>query len=387
MKILHTADWHLGKLIHGIYMTEDQAFLLDALIDYIETEKPDLIVIAGDIYDRAIPPVAAIHLLDTFLNRVVLELNIPLIAISGNHDSPQRLSFGRNFLNHQACHIVTEFDPSFTPIVMSDDYGKVHIYPIPYVEPSQIRQIYPDAGIHSHDDAFRIMMEHLVPQLDPSARNILILHAFVIHSSQPEKLVSDSERPLAIGGSEYISADYLTDFDYVALGHLHQAHKIKEDAIRYSGSLLKYSLSEANHEKGVLAVDLKESGNLTVKKISFTPKRDLREVKGLLKDILQFPKCEDYVFVTLLDEMPVLQPMEQIRTVFPNAMHVRRDLQKSYTLKEEHSMLHQLDRTDDVSLFSGFYQTLLDKEVDPETLKIFTDALLKTQSENEKSIK
>lgn len=383
MKILHTADWHLGKLIHGIYMTEDQAFLLDALIHYIDAEKPDLIIIAGDIYDRAIAPIEAINLLDAFLNRIVLDLKIPLIAISGNHDSPQRLNFGSHFLHQQNCHIVTEFDPHFTPIVMTDAFGEVHIYPIPYVEPSEIRQIYRDSSTHSHDDAFRVIMEHLTPKLDKSARNILILHAFVIHSSQPERLVSDSERPLAIGGSEYISADYLLNFDYVALGHLHQAHKVKHDFIRYSGSLLKYSLSEATHEKGILEVNLKEKGNLTVEKKTFAPKRDLREVRGKLQDILQMPKSDDYLFVTLLDEMPVLQPMEQIRTVFPNAMHVRRDLQKSYTRQEEHTKLHQLERTDDLALFKGFYQTLLDKEVDAETLKIFSEAVMSLESENE----
>lgn len=383
MKIVHTADWHLGKLIHGIYMTEDQAFLLEALITYIASEKPDLLIIAGDIYDRAIPPVDAINLLDHFLNRVVLELNIPIIAISGNHDSPQRLRFGSQFLNHQNCHIITEFDPSFTPIVMHDSEGEVHFYPIPYVEPSQIRQIYSDPNIQSHDDAFRTIMAHLAPRLDPAARNVLILHAFVIHSSQPERLTSDSERPLAIGGSEYISADYLQDFDYVALGHLHQAHKVKHDAIRYSGSLLKYSLSEATHEKGILEVELKEKGNLTIEKVTFKPKRDLREVRGKLQEILQMPKSDDYLFVTLLDEMPVLQPMEQIRTVFPNAMHVRRDLQKSYTRQEEHTKLHQLERTDDLALFKGFYQTLLDKEIDAETLKIFSEAVMSLESENE----
>ena len=389
MKILHTADWHLGKLIHGIYMTDDQAYLLDELIRYIELEAPDLIIIAGDIYDRAIPPVEAIHLLDLFFNRVALELNIPIIAISGNHDSPQRLSFGSHFLHHQSCHIITEFDPSFTPIVMNDDFGEVHFYAIPYVEPSQIRQIYPDAGIRTHDDAFRVMMEHLTPKLDESARNVLILHAFVIHSSQPEILTSDSERPLAIGGSEYISADYLQAFDYVALGHLHQAHKVKEEFIRYSGSLLKYSLSEATHEKGILEVILGEKNagdahaNIEIEKITFKPKRDLREVRGELQTILTMPKSDDYCFVTLLDESPVLQPMEQIRTVFPNAMHVRRDLQKSRSFREDQSELKNLEKTDDLSLFKGFYQTLLEKELDSETLQIFSDALMQVQSENE----
>lgn len=376
MRILHTADWHLGKLIHGIYMTEDQAYLLEQLIDYIATDKPDLIIIAGDIYDRAIPPVEAIDLLDHFLKRVALELQIPIIAISGNHDSPKRLRFGSDFLQEKNCHLITKMDPEFSPMIFKDPFGEVHCYPIPYVEPAQVRALLQDSSITSHDDAFRAMMKIITPKLNPQARNILILHAFVIHSSTPEKLTSESERPLAIGGSEYISADHFSAFDYVALGHLHQAHKIKEETIRYSGSLLKYSLSEANHEKGILEVILpaKEEA-ISIQKVIFSPKRDLREVRGTLKEILEMPESDDYVFVTLLDETPVLQPMEQIRTVFPNAMHVRRDLQKKRTAKEDQSKLKELQKTDDLSLFKGFYETLIERDADQETLKIFSDAL------------
>lgn len=376
MRILHTADWHLGKLIHGIYMTEDQAYLLDQLLAYITADAPDLIIIAGDIYDRAIPPVEAIDLLNHFLNRVVLELEIPIIAISGNHDSPKRLRFGSDFLQEKNCHLITKLDPTFTPIKLQDEFGEVHCYAIPYVEPAEVRALFQDPKITSHDDAFAAIMKHLTPKLDSKARNILILHAFVIHSSTPEKLTSESERPLAIGGSEYISADHFAAFDYVALGHLHQAHKIKEETIRYSGSLLKYSLSEAHHEKGILEVTLPAKvDTINIKKITFTPKRDLREVRGTLKEILLMPESDDYCFVTLLDETPVLQPMEQIRTVFPNAMHVRRDLQKSRTAAEDQARLKTIQKTDDLSLFQGFYETLIEREADAQTLKIFTEAL------------
>lgn len=387
MKILHTADWHLGKLIHGIYMTEDQAYLLDLLIEYIEAEKPDLIIIAGDIYDRAIPPVEAVELLNHFLNRVALKLHIPIIAISGNHDSPKRLMFGSTFLQDKNCHLITTIDPNFTPIIFNDEYGEIHCYPIPYVEPAEIRALYQDPSITSHDAAFKALMKHLTPKLDPKARNILILHAFVIHSSTPEKLTSESERPLAIGGSEYISADYFKDFDYVALGHLHQAHKIKNKTIRYSGSLLKYSLSEAHHEKGILQLHVPAKGNpIEIEKIVFTPKRDLREVRGTLKEMLTMPESQDYIFVTLLDETPVLQPMEQIRTVFPNAMHVRRDLQKSRSREEDQTKLKEIQTHDDLSLFQGFYQTLIEREASPETLAIFSKSLAELEQDTTSNI-
>lgn len=379
MKILHTADWHLGKLIHGIYMTEDQSYLLDALKDYLIANKPDLIIIAGDIFDRAIPPVEAIALLDRFLNDVVLALKIPMIAISGNHDSPQRLKFGSNFLTEQNCHLITHLDPEFTPITMQDEYGDVHIYPIPYCEPALVREVLKNPEIKSHDEVFSAIMAIINSKIDKNARNVLILHAFVIHSSNPETLTSDSERPLAIGGSEFISADHFECFDYVALGHLHQSHAIKNERIQYSGSLLKYSLSEANHKKCLLEVTLGEKKNaestIGIKKITLTPKRDMREVKGALKEILAMPKSEDYIFVTLLDETPVLQPMEQVRTVFPNTMHVRRDLQKKQSLREDHAKLQALKKTDDLSLFQGFYEALTERTADEDTLEIFMDTL------------
>lgn len=382
MKILHTADWHLGKLIHGIYMTEDQAYLLAQLIDYIASEQPDLIIIAGDIYDRAIPPVEAIELLNHFLNRVTLELKIPIIAISGNHDSPKRLQFGSEFLQEKNCHLVTQIDPEFTPIKFNDAFGPIHCYAIPYVEPAEIRALLQDPSITTHDEAFKAIMQKLTPKLDLTVRNILILHAFVIHSSTPEKLTSDSERPLAIGGSEYISAEYFSVFDYVALGHLHQAHAIKDASIRYAGSLLKYSLSEAHHDKGVIEVILAAKDTpLTIEKITFTPQRDLREVRGTLKEILLMPESDDYVFISLLDTTPVLQPMEQIRTVFPNAMHVRRDLQKSRSQQEDQSRLKTIQKQDDLALFKGFYETLVERQADPETVQIFAEALAKIDQE------
>ncbi|GGZ96702.1 exonuclease sbcCD subunit D [Ignatzschineria ureiclastica] len=375
MKILHTADWHLGKLIHGIYMTEDQGFLLAQLIDHIERERPDLIIIAGDIYDRAIPPVEAIELLNHFLNRVALELNIPIIAITGNHDSPKRLQFGNDFLQAKQCYLITELDPTFKPIILSDQFGEIHFYPIPYLEPAIVRHILQDHSITDHDSALKAIVGKIAERYNPDVRNVLILHAFVTHSSSPEKQTSDSERPLSIGGSEYVSAEYLDIFDYVALGHLHQAHYIKDQRIQYAGSLLKYSQSEANHRKAILEIELNQKGELTIEKCFLTPKRDLRTVKGYLKEILQMPMSEDYCFVTLLDETPVLQPMEQIRTVFPNAMHVERTPQNTPLFHKKHFDTPQKKREDDLTLFKGFYRTLLDKEPDAETLRIFADAI------------
>lgn len=375
MKILHTADWHLGKLIHGIYMTDDQRYYLRQVVDYLTENPVDVILIAGDLFDRAIPPIEAIELYDSFIKKVVLELKIPIIAIGGNHDSPARLNFGRQLMQHQGYHIISEFDPQQTPIILSDQFGPVHFHPIPYIDPATIRHTYQDETIRSFDDAYRAVMAHLQPQLTPSARHVAIAHAFVIHSSSPKPSTSDSERPLTIGGSEYVSADHFTPFHYTALGHLHQGQRVGSETIRYSGSLLKYSLSEQHHQKGMLLIELDGSGVSNIEPLYFTPRRDLRAIRGVLNELLQLPPSEDYIFATLLDNTPILQPMEQIRSVFPNAMHVRRDLQKVRAPEEDLARLKTLEKSDDITLFTGFFETVLERTPDEKSLSLFQSAM------------
>ncbi len=382
MKILHTADWHLGKLIHGIYMTEDQRFYLAQLVEYLAENPVDLIIIAGDLFDRAIPPVDAIDLFDRFLEEVVLRLNIPIIAISGNHDSPARLKFGRRLMQKHGYHIITEFNPEMPPIILQDQYGEVHFHPIPYIDPSTIKQAYKTDAVQSFDDAYRYLIEKLTPTLDPHARHVAIAHAFVLHSSSDTPLTSDSERPLAIGGSEHVYSKHFAPFHYTALGHLHQGHRVGSENIRYSGSLLKYSLSEQHHQKGMLLVELDGEGRTQIEPLHFTPKRDLREVRGKLQELLKLPPSDDYIFATLLDSTPILQPMEQIRSVFPNAMHIRRELGKVRTLKEDQARLKAISAIDDTTLFTGFYEAILERAPDKKSIELFQSALNSLNKEN-----
>lgn len=381
LKLFHTADWHLGKLVHGVYMTDDQRVILQEFIEHIRREKPDMVIIAGDIYDRAIPPSDAITLFNETLNTIILELNTPVIAISGNHDSSTRIDFGSAFMKNEGLHMVGELKFPLEPIVLNDSFGEVHFHPIPYIEPSQLRARVKDDSIKSHDDAMKYLIDQMVPNLDQNARHIAIAHAFINHSSTPIN-TSDSERPLAIGGTEFIQADHFAPFHYTALGHLHQAQIVKDERIQYSGSPLKYSSSEIPHKKGFLMIEIDEQGALTTTKIPLTPRRDMIEIKSPLSDLLTMPYSEDYAFVTLLDKTAIIQPMEQVRTVFPNALHLRRDTGLIRMPDEIKARLLETREQNDLELFKAFYELLETEQPDEATQALFEETLHRAKEPN-----
>lgn len=273
MKIFHTADWHLGKLVQGVYMTEDQAYILQQFLADIDQEKPDVIIVAGDLYDRAVPPTEAVRLLDDIFAEIVLKRHIPLISIAGNHDSPGRLHFGSQLMKESGLHIVGNLDDKLSPVVLNDEFGEVHFHLIPYADPSQVRYVFDDDSIKTHQSAMKRITDELKKKMDPEKRHIFVGHAFVTSHGQEEENTSESERPLAIGGTECIDAALFEPFHYTALGHLHQAHFVLNETIRYAGSPLKYSISEENHKKGYLIVDLAEDGQVTIEEIIATAER------------------------------------------------------------------------------------------------------------------
>jgi len=361
MKLLHTADWHLGKLIHGVYMTEDQSHVLEQLLDAIRSEKPDAVIIAGDLYDRAVPPTEAVELLDEVLRRIVIDLDTPVLAISGNHDSPDRISFGKSMMESRGLYLAGQLREDGGPVVLSDEYGEVHFHLVPYADPAQIRHRLGDEAIRSHDDAMRAIVSRLEQTMDRSARHVLIGHAFVTPSGESAHNTSESERPLAIGGAEHVSAAHFGPFHYVALGHLHKAHYVLHQHIRYAGSPLKYSISEEKHHKGYLMVELDKDGQATVEKRELSPLRDMRRVEATLEELEQHEVCDDYVFVTLLSDHPVLFPMEKVRAVYRNAMHVER---RSRTAVSEIAATGEVapaaaprrSESDPAELFAAFYE-------------------------------
>lgn len=374
MKIFHTADWHLGKLVQGVYMTEDQQYILDQFIKDIETEEPDVIIIAGDLYDRAVPPSEAVQLLDRVLKTIVLQLKIPVVAVAGNHDSPSRLDFGSSIMKASGLHIAGELTYPFEPVVLRDEVGEVHFHLIPYAEPGKVRYLLGDEDIKTHDDAMRKIVESIKTTMDTSARHVFVGHAFVTPGGEAQDNTSDSERPLSIGGAEHVSARHLEIFHYTALGHLHQAHHVGNEVIRYAGSPMKYSISEEHHNKGYLIVELDQHGNATFEKKGLKPRRDMRTIEGLMSDIERHSINDDYVFVRLLDEALVLSPMERVRSVYPNAMHVERKMAITGLIGESLAVDGRA-KMDELSLFQAFYKEVRGNELSSETERLFIETL------------
>ncbi|MEK4760212.1 exonuclease SbcCD subunit D [Viridibacillus sp. FSL E2-0187] len=374
MKIFHTADWHLGKLVQGVYMTEDQAYILQQFLADIDQEKPDVIIVAGDLYDRAVPPTEAVRLLDDIFAEIVLKRHIPLISIAGNHDSPGRLHFGSQLMKESGLHIVGNLEDKLSPVVLNDEFGEVHFHLIPYADPSQVRYVFDDDSIKTHQSAMKRITDELKKKMDPEKRHIFVGHAFVTSHGQEEENTSESERPLAIGGTECIDAALFEPFHYTALGHLHQAHFVLNETIRYAGSPLKYSISEEYHKKGYLIVDLAEDGQVTIEKKLLQPRRDMRTVEDTIDNLLKSEVSEDYIYVKLLDDTPIISPMEKIRTVFPNAMHVERKMihQK---IDGTEQLTTSRQKMDDLTLFEAFYKEIVGAEVEDATKQLFQEVL------------
>ncbi len=381
MKIFHTADWHLGKLVQGVHMTEDQAYVLDKFLNEIKKEQPDCVIIAGDIYDRAVPPTEAINLLNETLNKIIIDLKIPVLAIAGNHDSPSRLDFGSGLMRENGLYLVGHLQKELEPVVLTDDSGEVHFYLIPYVDPSTVAHLFEDESIKTHDEAMKKIVDEIEVKMNPNVRNVFIGHAFVTPHGEALENTSESERPLAIGGAEHVKAKHFNSFNYTALGHLHRSHFVQNERIRYSGSLLKYSLSEENHKKGFLQIDLNSQGEVRVKKKELHPIRDLYRVEGKMKEILKHQTSDDYVFIHLLDDLPVLSPMEKVRSIYPNALHLTRmtkaellNQEKVKRIKEELSPLEK---------YELFYEEVKGRKLNLEEKQLIEELILKVLNENE----
>ena len=383
MKILHTGDWHIGKLVHGLHMTADQEYILHELIDLLQREKVDVLIIAGDLYDRSVPPTEAVELLDQVLSKIVMDLGIQVIAIAGNHDSPDRLNFGSKLLKDRGLHILGRPEKTTKPIVLEDEYGEVCFYPIPYSEPAVVKALFNKEESLSQDDAMKTILTPITEGLDQTKRNICISHAFVVGTDEPE--TSESERPLSIGGSEYVSAEHFRPFDYVALGHLHRPQRVLNDRIRYAGSLLKYSFSEAMQNKSLTLIDLKEKGEITVELKSLEPKRDLRVIRGELEELMKeevysLGSTEDYIHAVLTDHGTLYEPMQKLRSVYPNVLQLERE--KVEFAGAEEGQVTEMKGKSPRELFIEFYRTVtVEQEPTKEALDYFSEVYEELEQE------
>lgn len=386
MKLFHTADWHIGKLVHKLYMTEDQAYLLDQLTEHIKTGKPDVLLIAGDVYDRSIPPASAVELLDRFFTRIITETSTKILVISGNHDSPDRLNFGSGILQKQGLHIITQVKDIFKPILHKDAHGDLCFYCIPFLEPEIIRDYFEDDQIKSHDDAMKRIMAEL--DVDPSKRNICLAHGYITAGDALEE--SDSEKPLAIGGSSYIGSHYFKAFDYVALGHLHGPQRVGSDTIRYGGSLMKYSFSEVHQKKGVQVVELGAKGTVQLSQIPFKPLRDFRVIKGKIdhlldKEVYSLGDTNDYIKAILTDQGEIINAFSKLKAVYPNILSVEFERMELLDDREFDLDSRAVSQKNPQDLFVDFYEWVEREPINDAALTSFGKACDRVQRKERES--
>ncbi|WP_302769508.1 exonuclease SbcCD subunit D [Anaerotignum lactatifermentans] len=360
MKLFHLSDLHLGKRVYAFSMLPDQRYVLEQVCALAEKYKPDGILLSGDLYDKPIPPVEAVQLLDEFLTRMQ-QMGIAVYAISGNHDSAGRVDFGSRILQQQNLHICGAFDGKLYHVSKEDAFGEIHFYLLPFLKPATVSAFREGGESLTYAEAVKWALE--TTDLDTTKRNVLLAHQFVTWKGTAEE--SDSETK-TLGGVDEMDASLFFDFDYVALGHLHSPQRIGRDTIRYGGSPLKYSFSELRQKKGVTLVEIQEKGTVTTEFLPLEPLHPLREMKGTLDDLLEAAEeaggSEDYVRAILIDEGAVYDPVGRLRVYYPNLMTLemaqRGESQRDLSLEMDQEQLSG------PALFAGFFEKQNDREMD-----------------------
>ncbi len=355
MKFFHIADLHLGKRVCGFSMLEDQRYILEQILDLAKREQPDGILLAGDLYDKQLPSAETVELADWFLTSLSMA-NLPIWAISGNHDSPERVAYGAQMLEHSGIHLSRVFDGKLQRYtVKKDEKEQADIWLFPFVRPSQVRRFFPDRVIETTEQAVQAVLS--TAELDKDRPNLLLMHQFIAGAS-----VCESEE-ISVGGSDQVSASLLDDFDYVALGHLHGPQSVGRETVRYCGSPLKYSFSEVSHKKSVTVVELdwdhpsSKPWGIRIRTLPLTPLHDLRKIKGpiaeLVKpEVVQAADPEDYLHVTLTDKEGVMDAVGKLRTVYPNLMQLEFESAKIQEMPEE----IRIDEKTPEELFEEFFE-------------------------------
>lgn len=322
MKLVHLSDLHLGKRVNEFSLIEDQRHILDEILKIIDDERPDAVLIAGDIYDKSVPSAEAVTLFDSFLVSLAAR-SLKVCAISGNHDSPERVSFGGRLMAYSGVHIAPVYSGVTEPVRFDDEYGAVNVYMLPFVKPANVRRFFPEREIESYTDAVSAAVDAM--EIDPAARNVLVTHQFVTGAERCES------EELSVGGADNVDASVFDGFDYVALGHIHGPQKVSRETMRYCGTPLKYSFSEARHIKSVTVVEMRGKGGVDVRAVPLIPLRDMTEIKGSYAE-LSFKDYydgksfrNDYLHVTLTDEEDVPDAVSKLRIIYPNIMKLDYD--------------------------------------------------------------
>lgn len=365
MRFIHTSDWHLGRILDQFHLTEDQAYVLDQMTTLAKDEKAEAFLISGDIYDRAVPPPEAVELLSDFVSHVTLDLKIPIIVIAGNHDSRERLGFGAKILQRGQLYMFGPAMPQTPYIDLEDAHGTVRFYCLPYAEPAEWREVLGEGSIRDHNAGYQRYIRDIRAAHPKGMRSVLLTHCFVAGGEK-----TDSERPLMIGGGGVVDPGLFDSFDYSALGHLHRPQRISR--AQYSGSILKYSASEAGHEKSVCVVEMNEAGACKVEARMFSPRRDLRVVEGLFDDISKGMPSEDYVHVILRDKQPILDAAGRLRRVYPNLLGVERPEERLGDGRTEATAMAKLSEDE---LFQVFFERVSGEKPEESIVQVFRDAV------------
>lgn len=371
MKLIHLSDLHLGKRVNEFSMLEDQEYILTKIINIIDEQKPDSVIIAGDVYDKSVPSAEAVELFDDFLVRLS-KRDLKVFVISGNHDSAERIAFGGRLMDKSGIYMSPVYNGKVEPITLTDNFGELNIYMLPFVKPANIRRFYPDSEIESYTDAIKVAIDDM--HIDTSKRNILITHQFVTGAVRTES------EDVSVGGTDNVDASVFADFDYVALGHIHRSQKCGGEYIRYSGTPLKYSFSEANDKKTVTVVDIKNKDDISLEFIPLIPKRDMVEIRGTYEELTlksfweNTRYTEDYTHITLTDEEDIPDVLTKLRVIYKNIMKLDYDNKRTRSMNEINGAVNVKEKSP-FEHISEFYELQNGQPLSEEQASFVTDII------------
>lgn len=375
MKLLHLSDLHIGKRVNEISMIEDQEFILNQILRIIDSEKPNAILIAGDIYDKSMPSAEAVTLFDDFLYKLS-KRNLSVLAISGNHDSPERLAFGGRLMKGAGFYVSPVYDGDVQPITLADEHGAVDFWLLPFVKPAHVKRFFPEDSIESYTDAIRVAISHM--DIDKDVRNVILTHQFVTGATTCES------EEISVGGSDNVDASVFDGFDYVALGHIHGPQNIGSNRIRYCGTPLKYSFSEASHFKSVTVVDLGAKGEVQLHTLPLIPRHDMREIRGSFAELTSKAyysetTVDDYIHVILTDEEDVTEAIGRLRVIYPNIMKLSYDNTRTRSCQVI-NCAEDIKRKSPLELFEELYEMQNNQPMSEEQ-RIFVSELIASLQE------
>ncbi len=378
MKLFHLSDLHLGKRVHEFSMLEDQRHILNRIVSAIDEHSPDAVMIAGDIFDKSVPSAEAMQLFDDFLYELS-QRSTTVLVISGNHDSPERLAVGSRFFEKDGIYISPVYNGSITKVTLDDRFGSVNFFLLPFIKPAHVKRFFPGSEINSYTDAISAALSASPP--NDAERNILITHQFVTGA-----LRSDSEE-ISVGGSDNVDASVFGQFDYVALGHIHRPQNIVSQKIRYCGTPLKYSFSEAGNQNSITVIELFEKGKLSVSTLPLVALRDMREIRGEYSVLTSRSSyigtnCEDHIHAILTDEQPIPYAFDKLRTIYPNLMRLSYDNRRTRSVAFL-GELKDVEKRSPLDLFSEFYRIQNNSAMTEEQLG-YINAVIEQLKEEER---